>query len=65
MAKLLKLLAQGDVQPVITHASLVATLTSAAKFLADGMVHPFTRATHPTLTLAVESKLSALASLQP
>eukprot|EP00964_Phaeocystis_antarctica_P121059 scaffold84763_cov85-Phaeocystis_antarctica.AAC.2 len=45
--------------------SLVATLTSTAKFLADEMVHPSTRGTHPKLTVAAESKLSASASLQP
>eukprot|EP00964_Phaeocystis_antarctica_P025547 scaffold14372_cov77-Phaeocystis_antarctica.AAC.1 len=47
------------------HSSLVGTLASAAKFFADETVHPSVRATHPTLTVATESKLSALTSAQP
>ena len=39
----------------ITHELSTATLASGAKFLADGMVPPSTRATHPALTVATES----------
>ena len=47
------------------HVPSAATLASAAKFFAEDNVHPSTRATHPLLTFATESKLSALSSVQP
>ena len=47
------------------HSSFAAMLASAAKFFASGTVHPSTRAMHPTLTVASQSKLSALLAVQP
>jgi hypothetical protein len=47
------------------HLSLAATLASAAKFFASDTMQPSTRATQPTLTVATESKLSALLAVQP
>ena len=67
LARLSKLLAPCAMQPLVTYMqlSLAATLASAAKFLAPTTMQPSTRVTHPTLRVAVESKLSAPALVQP